>query len=115
MIVVKKDGGYNYDSTDITAARVRLIDWQCNRVVYLTDAGQWPHFELIFEASKMAGWHVPPKTQMEHMGFGLVLVPSFQTTENEEGEAEVKKTLGKIKTRSGNTPKLVKSPHSIIP
>jgi len=26
-MVVKSDGGYNYDTTDMAAAKVRLLDW----------------------------------------------------------------------------------------
>jgi len=46
---------------------------------------------MIFEASKLAGWHTEPKTKMEHMGFGVVL--------GSDGK--------KFKTRSGETVKLM--------
>jgi arginyl-tRNA synthetase len=91
LMVQKSDGGYNYDTTDLAAARFRLLDWKANRVIYLTDVGQFPHFDLIFRASAMAGWHTPPKTRMEHMGFGIVL--------GEDG--------GRIKTREGKSVKLM--------
>jgi arginyl-tRNA synthetase len=39
----------------------------------------------------MAGWHTPPTTSMEHMGFGVIL--------NEEGK--------RMKTRSGKSVKLM--------
>ena len=39
----------------------------------------------------MAGWHVPKKTSMEHMGFGVIL--------NEKGV--------RMKTRSGKSVKLM--------
>lgn len=38
-MLVKSDGGFNYDTTDMAAARVRLIDWKADRIVYLTDLG----------------------------------------------------------------------------
>ena len=91
LMVVKSDGGYNYDTTDMAAAKHRLQNLNCNRVIYLTDLGQRPHFELIFEGAKLAGWHKPPQTKMEHMGFGLIC--------NEDG--------GKMKTRSGESIKLM--------
>lgn len=90
LMVQKSDGGYNYDTTDMAAARFRLIDWKADRIVILTDVGQFPHFDKIFRASEMAGWHKPPQTRMEHMGFGIVL--------GEDG--------GRIKTRSGKSVKL---------
>lgn len=91
LMVVKSDGGYNYDTTDMAAAQYRLLTLKANRVVYLTDVGQKLHFDLIFKASEMAGWHTPPKTKMEHMGFGLIC--------NEDG--------GRMKTREGNNVKLM--------
>ena len=91
LMVQKSDGGYNYDTTDLAAARFRLLDWKATRVIYLTDVGQFSHFDLVFRASEMAGWHCPPKTRMEHMGFGMVL-----------GESG-----GKIKTREGKSVKLM--------
>ena len=39
LMLVKTDGGYNYDTTDLAAARFRLLDWKAKRVVYLTDVG----------------------------------------------------------------------------
>ena len=91
LMVQKSDGGYNYDTTDLAAARFRLLDWKATRVIYLTDVGQFSHFDLVFKGSQMAGWHKPPTTRMEHMGFGMVL--------GENG--------GKIKTREGKSVKLM--------
>lgn len=57
LMLVKSDGGFNYDSTDMAAAWFRLIQWKANRVIYLTDVGQSLHFDTLFEACKLAGWH----------------------------------------------------------
>jgi arginyl-tRNA synthetase len=91
LMLQKSDGGYNYDSTDMAAAKYRLLDLHADRILILTDVGQRPHFDLIFEGAKMMGWHQPPKTRMEHMGFGLVT--------DKDGQ--------KFKTRSGDTVKLI--------
>lgn len=91
LIAEKTDGGYSYDSTDLAAIRYRFLDLKCDRLIYVTDIGQELHFKLIFEAAKLAGWHVPPKTRADHIGFGLVL--------GEDGK--------KIKTREGKSEKLM--------
>lgn len=44
MIVVKSDGGYNYDTTDLACIKHRLTTLKADRVVYITDAGQREHF-----------------------------------------------------------------------
>lgn len=38
-MLVKSDGGYGYDTTDMAAARYRLIECQADRVIYITDVG----------------------------------------------------------------------------
>ncbi|CAG9326331.1 unnamed protein product [Blepharisma stoltei] len=91
LMVQKSDGGYGYDSTDLAAAKYRLLDLGVKRAIYVTDMGQNPHFLTIFEAAKLIGWHRPPETRMDHAGFGVVL--------GEDGK--------KFKTRSGESVKLI--------
>ena len=43
-----------------------------SRVIVITDRGQEPHFMMIYEAARLAGWHTPPTTRLDHMGFGVV-------------------------------------------
>ncbi|CAL4965415.1 unnamed protein product [Urochloa decumbens] len=75
LIVVKKDGGFNYASTDLAALWYRLNVEKAELIVYLTDVGQKLHFHKLFSAASMAGWlpdqNEYPKTS--HVGFGLVL------------------------------------------
>ena len=39
-MVVKSDGGYNYDTTDMAAIKYRLLSLNAQRVVVITDLGQ---------------------------------------------------------------------------
>ena len=71
MIVVKSDGGYNYDSTDLACIQHRLLTLKADRIVYITDAGQREHFEMIIATAKKTGWLTNQRA--EHMGFGVVL------------------------------------------
>jgi arginyl-tRNA synthetase len=73
LMLRKTNGSYGYDSTDLAAVRFRLLEEAADRVIYVTDTGQYPHFEMIFEAAKLAGWHTPPRTRLDHAGFGVVL------------------------------------------
>lgn len=90
MMVVKSDGGYTYDTTDLAALRYRLQEQKAEWILYVVDAGQSSHFELLFEAAKMAGWYDPAVTRLDHVAFGLVC--------GDDGK--------KFKTRSGTTVKL---------
>lgn len=89
LIVVKSDGGYNYDSTDLAAIQYRLHTVKADRVIYITDSGQREHFEMVIAAAKKAGWLTTQRC--EHMGFGVIL--------GEDGK--------KFKTRAGKTIKLL--------
>ncbi|KAG2616603.1 hypothetical protein PVAP13_3NG248825 [Panicum virgatum] len=77
LIVVKRDGGFNYASTDLAALWYRLNVEKAEWIIYVTDVGQQQHFEMFFNAAKMAGWLPDPKEKKypktSHVGFGLVL------------------------------------------
>ncbi|KAG9394740.1 arginine--tRNA ligase [Carpediemonas membranifera] len=88
LILRKTDGGYGYDSTDMAAIYYRTQRLHADKIVYCTDHGQAPHFDLIFAAAKAMGWvEMGPDPEAVHVGFGLVKDTSGQ----------------KFKTRSGDT------------
>lgn len=91
LMIQKSDGGYNYDTTDLAAIRHRIFVEKADRIIIVTDAGQSLHFQMIFAAAEKAGWLDRSKTQVDHVGFGLVLGPDGK----------------KFKTRSGETEKLI--------
>ncbi|VAH02780.1 unnamed protein product [Triticum turgidum subsp. durum] len=77
LIVVKRDGGFNYASTDLAALWYRLNVEKAEWIIYVTDVGQQQHFDMFFKAARMAGWLPDPKEKKfpktSHVGFGLVL------------------------------------------
>nr|XP_033783192.1 arginine--tRNA ligase, cytoplasmic isoform X2 [Geotrypetes seraphini] len=91
LTIVKSDGGYTYDTSDLAAVRQRLFDEKGDIIIYVVDSGQSVHFHTVFAAARMAGWYDPAVTRVEHAGFGVVL-------------GEDKK---KFKTRSGETIRLM--------
>lgn len=91
LTVVKSDGGYTYDTSDLAALRQRLFDEKADIIIYVTDSGQAMHFQVFFAAAQHIGWYDPKVTRVEHAGFGVVL-------------GEDKK---KFKTRSGDTVRLM--------
>ena len=91
LIVQKRDGGFNYASTDLAAIRYRFSQAGdgASRVIYVTDAGQASHFAGVFQVARRAGW-IPDGASVEHVPFGLV--------QGDDGK--------KLKTRSGDTVRL---------
>jgi len=91
MILQKSDGGFNYASTDAAALAQRVREEHADRIIYVVDAGQQLHFQMVFKAAVKAGIYDPEKVQVEHVPFGVVL--------GADGK--------KFKTRSGETEKLI--------
>ena len=91
MIIQKSDGGYNYDTTDMAAIRHRIEVEKADRIIYVTDAGQSLHFQMLFKAAEKAGYLDPKKVRVDHVPFGVVL--------GSDGT--------KFKTRSGDIEKLI--------
>ncbi len=91
LMIQKSDGGYNYDTTDMATIKHRIQVERGDRLIYVTDAGQHTHFQMVFKAAEKAGYLDPKRVRADHVPFGLVL--------GSDGK--------KFKTRSGDTEKLI--------
>ncbi len=93
LIIQKKDGGFNYATTDLAALRYRFSKEpygdNADRIIYVTDHGQSNHFAGVFQVAKRANW-IPKDCEVNHVPFGLV--------QGIDGK--------KLKTREGDTIKL---------
>ena len=72
LIVQKTDGAYLYATTDLAAIRYRTGQLKANRVIYVTDARQKLHFQMVFACARAAHWAGDDVT-LEHVPFGSVL------------------------------------------
>lgn len=90
LIVKKSDGGYNYATTDLAAIKHRAEIEKGDWLIYVTDAGQSQHFQMVFQVARKADL-CDPNVKLDHVPFGLVL----------RGDGK------KFKTRSGDTEKLM--------
>lgn len=90
MTIVKSDGGFTYDTSDMAAIKNRLHEEKASWLIYVTDMGQAGHFDILFSCAKKAGIYDPKIHRIDHVGFGVVL--------GEDGK--------KFKTRSGDTVRL---------
>ncbi|MHC5157633.1 MAG: arginine--tRNA ligase, partial [Planctomycetota bacterium] len=89
FIIQKSDGAFLYATTDLAALRFRINELNADKVIYVTDARQALHFQMLFETAKMAGW-TDGDINLMHVTFGTMLG-----------------TDGKpFKTRTGGTVKL---------
>ncbi|KAK4396965.1 Arginine--tRNA ligase, chloroplastic/mitochondrial [Sesamum angolense] len=67
LIVVKKDGGYNYASTDLAALWYRLNEEKAEWIIYVTDVGQREHFEMVFTIVEEACTNLLPNILCEYL------------------------------------------------
>ncbi|OQY07377.1 MAG: arginine--tRNA ligase [Planctomycetales bacterium 4572_13] len=89
FIIQKSDGAFLYATTDLAAMRFRIDELKADKIIYVTDARQSLHFQMLFETAKMAGW-TNDDINLMHVTFGTMLG-----------------TDGKpFKTRTGGTVKL---------
>ncbi len=92
FLIQKSDGAYLYATTDLAALRYRVDVLHVDRIIYVTDARQIQHFQMLFKEAEMAGWdwRDGKKVELVHVPFGSVL--------GEDGKP--------LKTRSGENVKL---------
>ena len=90
LILRKRDGGYGYPVTDLATARYWTRERGMTDLLYVVGLPQSQHFQMVFAASRMAGYLGVGHTAV-HIGFGTVL--------GEDGKA--------IRSRSGDALKLV--------
>ncbi len=85
LIVQKSDGAFLYATTDLAAIRYRVDKLKADTIIYVTDARQKLHFEMVFAAARMAGW-VPENIELVHVTFGSVLGENGQPLKTRSGE-----------------------------
>jgi arginyl-tRNA synthetase len=89
VIIRKRDGGYNYSTTDLATIRYRVDVLHCDRAIYVVGSDQTLHFQMVFAVAREAGW-IPPGVSFEHAQIGLVSAPDG----------------GRLRTRSGDNVQL---------
>ena len=85
LIVQKSDGAYLYATTDLAAIRYRVDELHADRIIYVTDARQKLHFEMVFACARKAGW-ASDNVTLEHVPFGSVLGSDGKPFKTRSGE-----------------------------
>ena len=70
VILVKSDGGFGYQLTDIATIKMRYDDLHAQEILYVVDKRQSLHFEQVFEVAEKL--NLAPDTTFKHIGFGTV-------------------------------------------
>jgi arginyl-tRNA synthetase len=81
-IVRKRDGGFNYATTDIATIDYRLDDLKADSVWYVVGAPQTLHFKQIFEIARQQGY----RADLRHITFGSILGENRKLMKTRSGE-----------------------------
>jgi arginyl-tRNA synthetase len=82
VIVRKKDGGFNYATTDVATVDYRIQDLKANTVWYVVGAPQILHFKQIFEIARREGY----SADLRHITFGSILGEDRKLMKTRSGE-----------------------------
>ncbi len=85
FIVRKSDGAFLYATTDLAALKYRIEELNADEIIYVTDARQKLHFEMLFAVARLAGW-VPDRVKLVHVMFGTVLGEDNRPLKTRSGE-----------------------------
>ncbi len=70
VILVKSDGGFGYQLTDIATIKMRYDNLKAQEIIYVVDKRQSLHFEQVFEVAEKL--NLAPQVKLLHIGFGTV-------------------------------------------
>ncbi len=85
LIVQKGAGGFNYATSDLACVIDRTERLGADLILYVVDAGQQQHFQMVFAVAEMAGWLAPPREAV-HVAFGIVLGTDRKRLRSRSGE-----------------------------
>ena len=95
-LVRKKDGGFNYATTDLATVLSRVEEFDPDKIVYITDERQQLHFRQFFAICRKLGC----KTQLDHVWFGLMRLPDATISTREGNVIKLEELLDEAERRA---------------
>ena len=82
LIIRKRDGGFNYATTDVATIDYRVNELKADAIWYVVGAPQTLHFKQIFAVARREGYTTDPR----HIIFGSVLGEDRKLMKTRSGE-----------------------------
>jgi len=82
LIIRKRDGGFNYATTDLATVDYRVNDLKADAIWYVVGAPQTLHFKQIFAIARREGY----KADLRHIIFGSILGEDRKLMKTRSGE-----------------------------
>ncbi len=92
LIIKKRDGGYNYATTDLACIINRVDSIKCDEILYVVGAEQSQHFSMVFQVANDACF-MNEKIRAIHVPFGLVMGSDGKKLASRQGKAITLKDL----------------------
>ena len=86
LIIRKKDGGYNYATSDLACVIDRIERLGATLLLYVVGAPQAQHLSMVEAVAQKAGWLRPPH-RMVHVAFGSVLGSDRKMLKSRSGDS----------------------------
>ncbi len=83
FIVRKKDGAFTYATSDLATIQYRLEKLHADEMLYVVDARQSEHFQLLFATAKKIGFD---RADYRHVSFGTILGPDRKPYKTRSGD-----------------------------
>jgi len=83
FIVRKGDGAFTYATTDLATIQYRAETLKADVILYVVDARQSEHFELLFDTAKRSGYD---NIDFRHVSFGTILGPDRKPYKTRSGD-----------------------------
>jgi arginyl-tRNA synthetase len=82
LIIRKRDGGFNYATTDVATIDYRINDLKADAIWYVVGAPQILHFKQIFKIARREGY----TADLRHITFGSILGEDRKLMKTRSGE-----------------------------
>jgi len=86
LVIHKRDGGFNYATTDLATLVYRMETWHPQEIVYVTDSRQQEHFQKVFSTFRRWQPDLAAKVRLEHVWFGSILGDDGTPLKTRSGE-----------------------------
>jgi arginyl-tRNA synthetase len=83
FLIRKRDGAFNYGTTDLATIRYREETWDPDQILYVVDHRQGDHFKQLFAAARKWGYQ---RADLQHVAFGTILGPDRRPFKTREGD-----------------------------
>ena len=99
-IIEKSNGSSTYATRDLAAIMYRARTYDFDKALYVTSYEQILHFKQVFEVAKLLGLDEKYTNGLEHVSFGMVLLPTGKMSTREGTSVKLSELLNEAVSRA---------------